>query len=89
MADCSVHIIDRNDVESLRKSIAHEAKLTYNWADSTATVFQTSLSGAFNNAPDNYDVKDITDGTRQYRATSHNADKSCSPVLDIYLSLRL
>lgn len=84
LADGSVHIIDRNDVESLRKSIAHEAKLTYNWADSTATVFQTSFSGAFNNAPDNYDVKDITDGTRQYRATSRNADKSCSPVLDIY-----
>lgn len=84
LADGSVHIIDRNDVESLRKSIAHEAKLTYNWADSTATVFQTSLSGAFNNAPDNCDVKDITDGTRQYMATSRNADKSCSPVLDIY-----
>ena len=80
----SIYTIERNDAESLRKAIAHEAKLTYNWADSTATVFQASLSGAFNNAPDNYKLKDIIDGSRQYRATSRDDDKSYSPVLDIY-----
>ena len=53
LTDGSIYTIERNDVESLRKAIAHEAKLTYNWADSTATVFQTSLSGTFNNTPDN------------------------------------
>lgn len=83
--DGSIYTIERNDAESLRKAIAHEAKLTYNWADSTATVFQASLSGAFNNAPDNHNIKDITDGSRQYRATSRDDDKSHSPVLDIYL----
>ena len=82
--DGSIYTIERNDAESLRKAIAHEAKLTYNWADSTATVFQASLSGAFNNAPDNYKLKDIIDGSRQYRATSRDDDKSYSPVLDIY-----
>ena len=82
--DGSIYTIERNDAESLRKAIAHEAKLTYNWADSTVTVFQASLSGAFNNAPDNYNIKDITDGSRQYRATSRDDDKSYSPVLDIY-----
>ena len=82
--DGSIYTIERNDAESLRKAIAHEAKLTYNWADSTATVFQASLSGAFNNAPDNYKLKDIIDGSRQYRATSRDNDKSYSPVLDIY-----
>ena len=51
LTDGNVYAIERNDVESLRKSIAHNTKLTYNWADSTAIVFQTSLSGTFNNAP--------------------------------------
>lgn len=82
--DGSIYTIERNDAESIRKAIAHEAKLTYNWADSTVTVFQASMSGAFNNAPDNYKLKDIIDGSRQYRATSRDDDKSYSPVLDIY-----
>ena len=84
LTDGSIYTVERNDVESLRKSIAHDAKLTYNWADTTATVFQTSLSGAFNDAPDDYNIKEIADGARRYRATSRNADKSNSPVLDIY-----
>lgn len=84
LTDGSIYTIERNDVESLRKSIAHDAKLTYNWADTTATVFQASLSGAFNDAPDDYNIKEIADGARRYRATSRNADKSYSPVLDIY-----
>ena len=84
LTDGSIYTVERNDVESLRKSIAHDAKLTYNWADSTATVFQTSLSGTFNDAPDDYNIKEIADGARRYRATSRDADKSYSPVLDIY-----
>ena len=89
LKDGRIYTIERNDVESLRKSISHDAKLTYNWADSTATVFQASLSGAFNNTPDNYTVKDIVDGTRQYKATSRAKDKSYSPVLDIYFFRQL
>ncbi len=89
LKDGRIYTIERNDVESLRKSISHDAKLTYNWADSTATVFQASLSGAFNNAPDNYTVKYIVDGTRQYKATSRAKDKSYSPVLDIYFFRQL
>ena len=89
LKDGRIYTIERNDVESLRKSISHDTKLTYNWADSTATVFQASLSGAFNNAPDNYTVKDIVDGTRQYKATSRAKDKCYSPVLDIYFFRQL
>ena len=84
LTDGSIYTIERNDVEALRKSIAHDAKLTYNWADSTATVFQASLSGTFSNTPDNYNIKDIVDGTRQYKATSRAKDKSYSPILDLY-----
>ena len=84
LTDGSIYTIERNDVESLSKAIAHDTKLTYNWSDSTATVFQTSLSGAFNNTPGNYNIKDITDGSRQYQATNREHNKSLSPVLDIY-----
>ena len=84
LTDGSIYTVERNDVETLRKSIAHDAKLTYNWADTTATVFQASLSGAFNDAPDDYNIKEIADDARRYRATSRDADKSYSPVLDIY-----
>ena len=89
LTDGSIYTIERNDVESLSKAIAHDTKLTYNWSDSTATVFQTSLSGAFNNTPDNYNIKDITDGSRQYQATSREHNKSLSPVLDIYFFRQL
>lgn len=89
LTDSSIYTIERNDVESLRKSIAHDAKLTYNWADSTTTVFQTSLSGTFNNAPDNYTIKDIIDGTHKYRAISRDENKSYSPVLDMYFFRQL
>lgn len=51
LTDGSIHTIERNDIETLRKTIAHEAKLTYNWADSTTTVFQASVSGTLNNTP--------------------------------------
>lgn len=89
LTDGSIYTIERNDVESLSKAISHDTKLTYNWSDSTATVFQTSLSGAFNNTPDNYNIKDITDGSRQYQATSREHNKSLSPVLDIYFFRQL
>lgn len=89
LTDGSAYTIERNDVETLRKSIAHGAKLTYNWADSTATVFQISLSEAFNNIPNNYNIKDIVEGTRQYKATSREKNKSYSPVLDMYFCRQL
>lgn len=87
--DGSIYTIERNDVETLRKYIFHNAKLTYNWADSTATVFQTSLSGALNKTPDNYSIKEIIDGNHSYKATSRDGSKDLSPVLDIYFFRQL
>lgn len=89
LTDGSIYTIERNDVETLRKYISHNAKLTYNWADSTATVFQTSLSGALNKTPDNYSIKEITDGNHSYKATSRDGSKDLSPVLDIYFFRQL
>lgn len=63
LADGSLYTIERNDVETLRKTMGQDAKVIYNWADSTATVFQASLAGSLSNAPDNYRIKDIVDIT--------------------------
>ena len=89
LTDGSIYTIERNDVATLRKYISHNAKLTYNWADSTATVFQTSLSGALNKTPDNYSIKEIIDGNHSYKATSRDGSKDLSPVLDIYFFRQL
>lgn len=89
LTDGSIYTIERNDVETLRKYISHNTKLTYNWADSTATVFQTSLSGALNKTPDNYSIKEIIDGNHSYKATSRDGSKDLSPVLDIYFFRQL
>lgn len=89
LTDGSIYTIERNDVETLRKYISHNAKLTYNWTDSTATVFQTSLSGALNKTPDNYSIKEIIDGNHSYKATSRDGSKYLSPVLDIYFFRQL
>ena len=89
LTDGSIYTIERNDVETLRKYISHNAKLTYNWADSTATIFQTSLSGALNKTPDNYSIKEIIDGNHSYKATSRDGSKDLSPVLDLYFFRQL
>lgn len=89
LTDGSIYTIERNDVETLRKYISHNTKLTYNWADSTTTVFQTSLSGALNKTPDNYSIKEIIDGNHSYKATSRDGSKDLSPVLDIYFFRQL
>ena len=50
-------------------------------------VFQASITGAFSNTPDNYNVKDITDGTRRYKATSRdNEKKLVSCLRPLFLS---
>ncbi len=85
----TIHTIERNDVETLRKSHGHDMKLTYNLADSTAYVFQVSLSESLNKTPDNYSIKDIIDGSKRYNSTNRESGKSNSPVLDLYFFRQL
>ena len=82
--DGSIHTISRNDISTQRKRIGHDIKLTYNWADSTACVFQASLSGSFYRNPNNYNIKDISDGNNRYTATSRESGNGCSPIADLY-----
>lgn len=85
----SIHTIERDDVETLRKAHSHDVKLTYNLADSTAFVFQASLSESLNKTPGNYSIKDIIDGTKRYNSTNRESGKSNSPVLDLYFFRQL
>lgn len=87
--DGSIQTIGRNDVETLRKRLAHDVKLTYNYADSTAYVIQVSLSDNIGNEPGNYSVKDVVDGDVHQTATYRNSRRSNSPVLDLYLFRQL
>ncbi len=79
-----IHTIERDDVETLRKAHSHDMKLTYNLADSSAYVFQASLSESLNKNPGNYSIKNIIDGTNRYSSTNRENGKSSSPVLDLY-----
>ena len=85
----AIHTIERDDVETLRKAHSHDMKLTYNLADSTAYVFQASLSESLNKTPGNYSIKDIIDGSKRYNSTNRESGKSNSPVLDLYFFRQL
>ena len=87
--DGGIHTIGRDDVETLRKAHGHDMKLTYNLADSTAFVFQASLSESLNKTPGNYSIKDIIDGTKRYSSTNRESGNSNSPVLDLYFFRQL
>lgn len=82
--DGSVHTIVRDDVATQRKQSGHDVKLTYNWADSTACVFQASLSGSWHREPGNYSIKAVADGPGRYTATSREDGSGCTPVADLY-----
>lgn len=82
--DGSIHAIERNDVESLQQAFAHNAKISYNWADSTTTVLQVSLSESFSKTPSNYSIKEVANGSHRYNATTRDDSKGSSPVLDLY-----
>lgn len=89
MNNGDIYTIERDDVETLRKAHGHDMKLTYNLADSTAFVFQASLSESLYKTPGNYSIKDIIDGTKRYRSTNRENGKSSSPVLDLYFFRQL
>ena len=89
LTDGTIHTINRKDFDTMRKNISHDTKFTYNYADSTATIFNASLSANFAKHPDNYAKKDITDGGANYTATTMTDQRSVSPVLDLYFFRQL
>lgn len=84
LTDGSIYTIVRNDFDTMYKGVTHTSKLTYNYADSTVTTFQASLSGLFSKNPGNYSKINVLDGNSTCTATSMTGQHSLSPVLDLY-----
>lgn len=85
LSDGNIRTIERNDVETLRKALSHDIKLTYNYTDSTTSVFQISMSQNIGNTPGNYSIKDVFDGMSRQTAAYRNSARSSSPVFDVYM----
>ena len=88
--DGSQYTIERNDVASRSSMTDHTVKLSYNWTDSTLSVFQASLSGNFFRQPHNWHERNVAEGNNGYMTVlDRQSDRSASPVLDIYFFKKL
>lgn len=84
-----IYTIERNSVSSLYQQQEHDIKLTYNLADSTAQVFQVSLSESHGVTPKNISVREIHENASSSLATKKQTGKHNSPVLDLYFFRQL
>lgn len=89
LSDGHIYTIERNDLESLKKEVSHNAKLTYSLADSTAYLFQATLSTNFRDMPKDYHLRRITDGLQQYEATQSNSSRGSDQSIDLYFFRQL
>ncbi|MCR5313554.1 MAG: TonB-dependent receptor [Bacteroidaceae bacterium] len=79
-----IYEFERNDSKNLNKTQAHGINLEYNWADSTATVFQASLYGGISKTPNNFCIKEINANNIKYVTKNTESNKVKSPILDLY-----
>lgn len=89
LADGTVYTLRRNDTESLSQSRQHDVRVAYNWADSTAFVFQAALSGSLGSRPHDDRLTAVADGTRRYLTTNRDSSRWRTPVVDLYLFRQL
>ena len=89
LSDGYLYTIERNDLESLKKEVSHNVKLTYSLADTTAYLFQATLYKNFRNIPKDYHLRRITDGLRQYEATLSNSSRGSDLGIDLYFFRQL
>jgi len=98
LCDGSIYHIERNDIEALQEGYSQNFHLTYNFADTTAYVFQVSLYDRLNNSPSNYIIRDITESkayngshniVSQYTARQENSSHGHTPWIDLYFSRQL
>lgn len=82
--DGSTHTILRNDIDSRSHTLEHNLQLRYNLADSADYVFQATLNAGFSDTPDNFNLKQITDGANRYLATQRKSNRNSSPGADLY-----
>ena len=76
-------------MESLKKDVSHNVKLTYSLADSTAYLFQATLFTNFRDMPKDYHLRRITDGLQQYEATQSNSSRGSDQSIDLYFFRQL
>ena len=89
LSDGHIYTIERNDLESLKKEVSHNVKLTYSLADSTAYLFQATLFTNFRDMPKDYHLRRITDGLQQYEATQSNSSRGSDQSIDLYFFRQL
>ena len=89
LSDGHIYTIERNDLESLKKEVSHNVKLTYSLADSTAYLFQATLFTDFRDMPKDYHLRRITDGSQQYEATQSNSSRGSDQGIDLYFFRQL
>lgn len=89
LSDGHIYTIERNDLESLKKDVSHNVKLTYSLADSTAYLFQATLFTNFRDMPKDYHLRRITDGLQQYEATQSNSYRDSDQSIDLYFFRQL
>ena len=89
LSDGHIYTIERNDLESLKKDVSHNVKLTYSLADSTAYLFQATLFTNFRDMPKDYHLRRITDGLQQYEATQSNSSRGSDQSIDLYFFRQL
>lgn len=89
LSDGHIYTIERNDLESLKKEVSHNVKLTYSLADSTAYLFQATLFTNFRDMPKDYHLRRITEGLQQYEATQSNSSRGSDHSIDLYFFRQL
>lgn len=85
LKDGSLHTIERKMLDSRNRHYDNSLELKYSLADSSAYLFQATLSTDFSNSPRTFSHRLISEtGTVDYIATESDKGRTASPVLDIY-----
>lgn len=96
--DGSLYTIERNDIETLRQGYSQNIHLSYNFADTTAYVFQVSLYDSLSNTPKNNCLREITESrtgygsssiVKQYTAKQENTAHGHTPWIDLFFFRQL
>lgn len=83
--DGSTHTIERKMLDSRNRHYDNSIELKYSLDDSSAYIFQTTLSAELSNSPRTFSHRLISEtGAVDYIATESDKGRTASPVLDLY-----
>lgn len=84
LTDGTEKTILRNDVSNRKRSFGNAIQLKYTLADTTAYLFQASLTTNFDNTPGDEKQQKMTDEMGVFDVLRYEKSRSWSPVLDLY-----